>query len=148
MGFNATHGLFGMITGTLTLDPANPAAASVSVEIPIASVQTSVPALIENIMKPMLMDAAKYPTATFKSTKVEVSGTTAKITGQLTLHGVTRQVLLDARLVGAGANPNSKKDTVGFEATTSINRFDYGITGVPIVADKVDLDISIAFERN
>jgi polyisoprenoid-binding protein YceI len=77
-----------------------------------------------------------------------VSGKTAKIFGNLTLRGITKPVVLDARFMGAGINPNSKKPTIGFEASASIKRSDYGIVYVlPIVADRVDLQIHAAFER-
>lgn len=148
-GFNTTFGLFGMVAGTLKLDPAKPSEASVAIEIPINAVQTSVPALVERMLKSEILDAAQFPTATFKSTSVTVQGTTARITGDFTLHGVTKTVTLDAKFIGAGINPINKKETVGFEASTSINRSDYGINYLlPAVANRVDLDITIAWERS
>lgn len=76
------------------------------------------------------------------------TGTHAWITGDLTLRGVTKPVVLDAHFVGAGAKPLSKKATIGFEATTSVNRSDFGIAyGLPAVGDHVELRITAAFER-
>jgi polyisoprenoid-binding protein YceI len=93
-------------------------------------------------------DAANHANATFVSTKVTPSGTSAKIEGNLTLRGVTKPVVLDAKFYGAGANPMSKVATVGFEATTSIKRSDFGVAyGIPMVSDQVDLKITAAFER-
>lgn len=149
LGFSLYDGLFGGATGTLVLDPARPAAAVVAVEVPVAGLVTTVPALDTHLKSPDFFDAAKFPTVTFRSTGVTISGTSAKIAGSLTLHGVTRPVVLDARFVGAGTNPRSKKDTIGFVATTAIKRSDYGMAfGVPAIGDDVDLTINAAFERD
>ncbi|MDX3884007.1 MAG: YceI family protein [Sphingomonas sp.] len=148
LGFNDYFGLFGNATGTLKLDPANPAAASVAIEIPIAKVATNSDGLTKHLLGPDFFDAAKFPTATFKSTSITVDGNDAKITGDLTIKGVTKQVVLDAEFEGAGVGPMNKKDTVGFEAETKIRRSDFGISyGIPMVPDQVELKISVAFER-
>ncbi|WP_414901359.1 YceI family protein [Sphingomonas flavalba] len=148
LGFNAFHGLIGGATGTLTIDPARLADAAVSITIPVKRVVTTSTALDKHLLSPDFFDAATFPTATFRSTGVMVDGTRAKITGVLTLRGVTRPVTLDARFVGAGANPMSKAQTVGFEATTTIRRSDFGIRfGVPAVSDEVPLAITVAFEK-
>ena len=94
------------------------------------------------------MTPAKFPTAHFESTSVRVSGTTATIVGNLTIKGVTRPVTLAAQFVGAGKAPMGGKDAVGFEATTTIKRSDFGVNyGVPLVTDEVPLTISAAFEK-
>jgi polyisoprenoid-binding protein YceI len=86
--------------------------------------------------------------AKFVSTRVVASGTSAKITGDLTLNGVTKPVVLDATFSGAGNNPFNKKATVGFHATSVIKRSAFGISyAVPIISDDVTLDISVAFEK-
>ena len=148
LGFTTYDGIFGGATGTLTLDPARPAATAVDVTVPVSGLVTTVPALDTHLKSPDFFDAARYPTVTFHSTAVTVRGDTATITGDLTLHGVTRPVTLAARFVGAGINPLSKKATVGFSATTTLNRSDYGIkTLLPILGDTVTLRINAAFER-
>lgn len=148
LGFNAYHGLFGDPTGTLTLDPARPAAAALSIDIPINRLASTSDKLNEHLLSADFFDMAKYPTARFVSTKVQVKGTTARITGNLTLHGVTKPVVLDARFIGAGDNPMTKVPTIGFEATTAIKRSDFGISyGVPVVSDRVELRITAAFEK-
>ncbi|CAN5378309.1 YceI family protein [soil metagenome] len=144
LGFTFYTGQFTQPTGTLTLDPANPANDRVEVSFPIAKVATSAPALNEELQKPALFDAAQFPEGKFVSTKVVVKGATATITGNLTLKGVTKSVVLAARFVGAGAMRG--KDSVGFTATTSIQRSDFGISYiVPMVSDKVDLTINAGF---
>jgi len=149
LGFNDYFGLFGNATGTLTLDPANPSAASVQIEIPINKVATSSDGLTKHLLGADFFDAAKFPTATFKSTSVAVDGDDARITGDLTIKGVTKQVVLDAEFAGAGNGPMNKKPTVGFHATTKVKRSDFGVSyGIPMVPDEVELKISVAFEKS
>ncbi|MAF60620.1 MULTISPECIES: YceI family protein [Pseudomonadota] len=153
-GFNDYFGIFGDVAGTLTIDPANPNAAKVDVTIPVAKVTTASAGLTSHLLragkdggKPDFFGPAPAD-ARFVSTKVVASGMTAKITGNLTLNGVTKEVVLDAEFTGAGANPFNKKETIGFEAETTIKRSDFGIMyGLPVVSDEVELDISVAFEK-
>ena len=75
-------------------------------------------------------------------------GTSASITGNLTLNGVTNPVTIDARFTGAGTNPMNKAETIGFEGTTTIQRSDFGVDyAVPMVSDEVMLKITVAFEK-
>lgn len=148
LGFNLYNGLFAGTTGTMTLDPADPTKAAVAIQIPLDKVVTTSDALTAHLKRADFFDTARFPVATFKSTSVTVRGTAATIAGNLTLHGVTRPVSLDAKFVGAGNNPMSKSATVGFEATTSIKRSDFGMTfGLPGIGDQVDLRVTVAFER-
>jgi polyisoprenoid-binding protein YceI len=148
LGFNDYFGLFGNATGKLTLDPAKPTAAQVEISIPVNSIATSSSELTAHLLKPEFFDATKFSTATFKSTSVVVEGATAKISGNLTLKGVTKPVALHAEFSGAGAGPMNKKDTIGFHAETKIKRSDFGISyGIPFVPDEVPLTISVAFEK-
>ena len=147
-GFNDYFGLFGDVTGTLDIDPANLGAATVDVTIPTASVATSSAGLTTHLQTPDFFDAAKFGTARFVSKNVVVDGQRAMITGDLTMLGVTKPVELETRFEGAGANPMSKKATIGFHASTTIKRSDWGMTKyVPMVSDEVKLRISIAFEK-
>ena len=92
-------------------------------------------------------EVEKFPTAKFVSTSVVANGNEAKITGDLTLHGVTKPVVLDAKLMGAGANPMNKAQTVGFTATSTLKRSDFGLGyAAPVVSDEVELKITAAFE--
>ncbi|MDX3899454.1 MAG: YceI family protein [Sphingobium sp.] len=149
MGFTNNMGVIAMPTGTLTLDPKAPAAAKLSVEIPIANLRTGVPALDAHLMKPDFFDSAKFPTATFVSTGVKPEGATgAEISGNLTIKGVTKPVTLDAQFYGAGANPMNKKENVGFIATGTIKRSDFGMgMAVPVVGDAIELKIIAGFVK-
>lgn len=149
MGFSKFDGQFGGITGTMQLDPANPSAAKLSVTIPGSGLTTTVAELNTHLNGTDFFDFAKFPNATFVSTKVEATGTTARITGDLTLHGVTRPITLDARFVGAGQGMMPPKAlNIGFEATARLKRSDFGLGyGVPIVSDEVELRINAAFEK-
>lgn len=148
MGFSSYTGQFIQPTGTLVLDPKNHANDKVEIVFAIDKVSTTVPALDAHLKRADYFDAAKYPEGRFVSTRVVVRGTTATIAGNLTLRGVTKPVVLAAKFVGAGTSPMGvHKTNVGFSATTSINRSDFGINaGIPMISDKVDLVINAAFE--
>ncbi|GJD98369.1 Protein YceI [Methylobacterium isbiliense] len=148
-GFSHYSGGFSGVSGTLDLDPKNPAAAKLSIRIPVGSVSTTSAKLTGELKGEQWLDEAKYPEMTFVSTKVEpVGADKAKVTGDLTLHGVTKPVTLDVTLVGAGVNPLNKKVTVGFEATGVLKRSAYGVkTYVPLIGDDLQLTIDGAFER-
>jgi polyisoprenoid-binding protein YceI len=147
-GFNVYNGLIGGATGTLTIDPNEPEKAVVQIEIPLSGIVTTSDELTAHLKRDDFFDAEKFPTATFKSTKVEVDGDDAQITGDLTMHGVTRSVTIDAGITGSGDNPMNKAKTIGFEGGTMIKRSDFGISAyIPNVADEVYLDITAAFEK-
>lgn len=153
-GFNDYFGIFGSVTGTLTIDPANLQAAKVDVTIPISKVVTASEGLTKHLLKPAEAGkpadffGAAPANARFVSKRVIVDGENADIIGDLTINGITREVTLDAEFTGAGPNPMSKKETIGFEGETTIRRSDFGINfAVPAVSDEVTLDISVAFEK-
>ncbi|MHB2211134.1 YceI family protein [Methylobacterium sp. CM6257] len=149
MGFSNYAGGFSDVSGTLELQPKNPASSKLSVKIPVASVATTSAKLTDELKSDQWLDAAKFPDMTFVSTKVAPEGKDrAKVTGDLTLHGVTKPVTLDVTLVGAGVNPLSKRVTVGFEATGTLKRSEFGVkTYVPLIGDDLYLTIAGAFER-
>jgi polyisoprenoid-binding protein YceI len=145
-GFTPFSGFFSGASGSLTLDPAKPGAASVSIEVPTNTALVTVPKLTEELRSPMFFDPDKYPTMKFVSDKVVVRGTHATISGQLTLHGQTHPLTLEASFFGAGAAFG--KRTIGFTATGTLKRSDYGVTAVlPMVSDDVQIDIAAAFEK-
>lgn len=149
LGFTDWWGDFTGISGSLALDPVRLAASRVDIAIPVASVSTTNATLDGELRSADWFDAARFPTIRFVSTRIVRTGPAkATIYGSLTLHGVTRPVALDARFVGAGANPLSKAYTVGFNATTTIRRSDYGVKmDVPLVGDETAIRISAAFEK-
>ncbi len=149
LGFSKNMGLIAApSSGSLTLDPKAPSKASVTVTFPVVNIRTAVPALDAHLMKPDFFEAEKFPTATFTSTSIKVDGDKAAITGNLNIHGVTREVTLDAHFVGAGYFAMSKKENVGFGAKTVINRSDFGLGGgIPLVSDRIELKIAAAFEK-
>ncbi|GAN97662.1 hypothetical protein Geu3261_0222_032 [Komagataeibacter europaeus NBRC 3261] len=149
LGFTPYSGMFSGVSGTLQLDPAHPAASRLDVSVPVGSIHTPSDRLTGELKDPDWFDAARYPNATFTSTSVVPGGAdNATITGNLTLHGVTRPVVLHARYIGAGVNPLDKVYTVGFSATAGIRRGDFGIRAyLPMVGDDVTLTIAGAFEK-
>jgi polyisoprenoid-binding protein YceI len=149
LGFTTYYGNFTGVSGTLTLDPARPAASRVAISIPTASITTTNAVLDHELKSGDWLGAAAYPTMTFKATAVTPTGkATANIAGELTLHGVTRPVTLQARLNDAGINPIDHAYTVGFDATARIRRSDFGVTKyLPLIGDTVSIIISAAFEH-
>ena len=149
MGFTTWYGDFTGASGTLTLDPAKLADTSFTITIPANSVSTTNAKLDGELNGPEWFDTAKYPTITFKSEKVERTGTdTAKVTGELTFHGVTRPETLDVTFNAGGVNPLTKQYTIGFNATGTLKRSDFNqSTYVPLIGDEVSLIISAAFVK-
>jgi polyisoprenoid-binding protein YceI len=148
MGFTTWFGDFTGASGTLTLQPAHPAASTLSVSVPVASVSTTNAKLDSELKEADWLDAAKYPTATFTAQKITASAGTAKVAGTLTLHGVTKPVVFSVKFNGAGVNPLDKAYTVGFEVRGHIKRSDFGVKKyIPLIGDDVDLIISAAFEQ-
>ena len=156
MGFSPYTGIFGDVTGTLTIDPKILNATKVDVTIPVSKVTTASSGLTAHLTragkdggKPDFFGAAA-PDARFVSTSVVATGQTAKVTGNLTLNGVTKPVVLTASFYGAGKAPAMMggKENVGFHATGTIKRSDFGLGfGVPVVSDAVKLDIAAAFQK-
>lgn len=149
MGFTTYYGRFANASGTLDLSTKTPGASQLQVEVPTATVSTTSDKLDGELKGAQWFDAQKFPSITFKSAKVTRTGQdTAQVTGDLTLHGVTKPVTLAVRFNGAGVNPLDKKYTVGFRATGIIRRGEFGMTTyVPLIGDEVELTLSGAFER-
>ncbi|MCL8220135.1 YceI family protein [Acinetobacter baumannii] len=143
-GFSTPSANFSDIQGVIKVDNAKPANSSVNVTIPLSSVNTNVPALDKEFQEEAWFNAAKYPNITFKSTKVETKDKKQfKITGDLTVKGITKPVVLDAVLNKQGEHPMAKVPAIGFNATTSFNRSDFGLGNyVPNVGDKITVNIT------
>jgi len=136
---------FTRVEGTLEFDPANPAKASVTVTIPLAHLSSGIPELDEDLRSPAFFDLARYPNATFKSTRVETTGMAnqLKVTGNLTVRDITRPVTLEVTINKVGENPRLKLPAVGFEAMAKLKRSDFGLGKfVPQVSDEVTLHIT------
>jgi polyisoprenoid-binding protein YceI len=147
-GFSNPTARFDKIEGSVLLDKADLTRSSVSVTLPLEGLDTGVAKLDEELKGQDFFDTAKYPTITFTSTKVEKSGENGlKITGDLTVHGVTKSVTLDAKVnkIGIFEIPGViKAQAAGFDATTVIKRSDFGVTKyVPAVSDDIPVHITL-----
>jgi polyisoprenoid-binding protein YceI len=149
MGFSNITGRFDEVKGDFLFDAADPTKSSVSITIPVASISTGVDKLDEHLLKADFFDATQFPTATFKSTGVTAAGEgKLAVAGDLTIHGVTRPVVLDVTINGVGEHPMRKLPAAGFDATAKINRSDFGVGAyVPAVGDEVTLSITVEATR-
>jgi len=145
LGYSTGYGMFAGFGGRIALDAENPAASSVTVSFPVRSMLTGWEARFEHFMSPDFFGAAADEMVGFSSTAIEVTGEkTARITGDLTLNGVTKAVVLDAVLNQAAPHPMEGKPWAGFSATTTLLRSDYGLgMFAPFVSDEVAVQISI-----
>ena len=143
-GFSNPVADLGLGEGKLVFDEQHPAQSSVEVTLPLANLDTHVPALDQHLKQADFFDADKYPTATFKSTKVQpLGGNKFKVTGDLTVHGVTKAVVLDATLNKVGPHPMTKAQAIGFDATATLKRKDFGVGAyVPNVSDEITIHIT------
>ncbi|MES2983983.1 MAG: YceI family protein [Pseudomonadota bacterium] len=143
MGFSRYYGRFNKVDGTLKFDAANPEKSTLAITIDAASVDTNNAKLEEELKGAQWFDAAKFPTITFTSTSVKkLTDTTGQVSGNLTLHGVTKPVTLSVTFNGAGKNPIMGAEQLGFSATAAIKRSDFGVSQyVPMVGDDVTLTI-------
>ena len=143
-GFSNPTADFGLGQGTLVFDEQHPAHSSVDVTLPLSRLDTHVSALDKHLKEADFFDAGKYPTVTFKSTTVQPLGAHKfKVSGELTVHGVTRPVVLDATLNKVGINPMTKAQSIGFDATATLKRSEFGIGAyVPMVSDLITIRIT------
>lgn len=152
MGLSKVRGAFGNVQGTVSYDAANPAAAKVEATIDVSTVNTNDPKRDGHLKSADFFEVEKFPSIKFVSTKVEKAGNGLKATGDLTMKGVTKQVVLNIE------GPTDEiKDMRGMKrraaaATTRINRKDFGITfnrvldtGGLMISDEVDITLDIQF---
>ena len=141
-GFSSPTGKWMSVDGELTLDEDTPASSSVSLTVDVTKVNSGVEALDEHLNKEDFFYTDVYPEASFESTSVELTGeTTALVTGDLTLRGVTKPVTLDVTFNKIGENMMGVK-TAGFSATTTLLRSDFDMaTYAPGLSDEVTLEI-------
>jgi len=152
--FSTVPGKFADFTGTITYDEANPENSSVEVRIKTASVDTGLKMRDDDLRSPNFFDAAKYPEITFKSKSVKSTGNnTADVTGDLTMHGVTKEVVLKVELIGKGAGMKAGSVVSGWNADTALKRTDYGLTwnkvieGTQVVGDDVKIDLNVEADK-
>lgn len=138
-----------MVNGTLTIDPTQLDKSKVNAIIQIADLTTGIKEFNEHLMGNLFFDAKRYPTATFVSNKVVVTGKdTAKVSGTLTLRGIAKPVTLDVKLNKKGVSPITNKETLGFSAHTTIKRSDFGMNALlPGVGDDVKIAIEAEASR-
>ena len=132
-------------TGTLDFDPAAPTMSSLQVTLPVAALMTGVPDLDEHLKSGDFFDVARFPQATFRSTRVEkgMAADRLRVTGDLTIRDITRPVTLDVQLLKVGTNPRTNVGTVGFNATAVLKRSDFKLDAfVPQVSDDVMVQIT------
>ena len=130
MGISTIRGTFTKLSGTVQYDPSDPAKSSIDVTIDPASVDSRVEMRDNDLRSDHYLDVQKYPTLTFKSKRVESAGTgKLKATGDLTIHGVTKEVVLNIDGPSQPMKDPRGKMHMGASATTTINRTEFGITG-------------------
>lgn len=142
-GFTSVIGVFAKSEGTIWLDEAAPEKSRVEATVTVDSLLTANPTRDEHLKGERWLNAAKNPTMTFKSTKVEKTGdATAKVTGDMTIMGVTQPVVLDVKLNKIGTAPNNQKKQAGFTITGQISRKAFGSAGAAgMIGDAVNIRI-------
>ncbi|HEX6964063.1 MAG TPA: YceI family protein [Lacipirellula sp.] len=146
LGYSFTYGRFNKVSGAFTLDPAGPEASTFQLAIDASSIDTNDAKRDEHLRGPDFFDAGQFPAITFKSTKVEGkrtdAGMTLLVTGDLTMHGVTKPVTLELQKLGEGPGPGGGFRT-GFNCQAKLKRSDFGMTNmIPSVGDEVAITIS------
>lgn len=145
LGYSTSWGMFSGFEGDIQFDQDNPANSSVTVSFPVRSMFTGWEGRFEHFMSADFFDAAEDEMVTFTSTAIEVTGdSTANITGDLTLNGITKPVTLAATLNQTGDHPMEGKPWAGFDATATLLRSDFEVGAfAPFVSDEVEVQISI-----
>ncbi len=145
LGFSNPDGKFAKSDGYIILDEKNPSISSVNVTIDTSSIITGIEAFDKHLKGSDFFNIEKYKTATFVSTKVDVYNQEyAKVYGDFTMLGVTKPVVLYAKLNKIGKHPFTKKKSVGFSATTVIKRSEFGMNyGIGMVSDDIQIAIEV-----
>lgn len=146
MSVSNVHGRIGGVQGNIIFNETDATKSTVSVTIDVNTLDTGVAPRDNDVKGAGMFDVAKFPTATFASTSVVKSGNNLKVSGNLTLHGVTRPVVLDVEGPSAPAPGMDHKPHSGYSATTTINRKDFGVGpnyGDAVVSDQIKLSIDL-----
>ena len=149
LGISTVRGAFTKVSGSVQYDPADPTKTTIDTTIDASSVDTRVEMRDNDLRSPNFFDVAKYPSLTFKSKRTEAAGSgKLKVTGDLTIHGVTKEVVLNVDGPSAAVKDPSGKVRIGAAASTSINRKDFGVNGAgPMVGDDVPITIDLELTR-
>ncbi len=144
MGISTVRGAFTKVSGSVQYDAADPSKTVINVSIDAASIDTRVTMRDNDLRSPAYFDVAKFPSLTFKSKRVEAAGGKLRVVGDLTMHGVTREVTLDVEGPSQPMKDPRGNLHMGASATTQINRKDYGVNGGGMmVADEIGITIDI-----
>ena len=148
-GFTRKHGSFHNLDATLQYDAQHPEQSHVSVTVQVDSIDTGFTLRDQELKGEKFFDAAKYPVMRFESIRVTPGPNhTLVVEGDLTLHGVTRPLTLHATLNKSAPNPFDRKATLGFSATGSLKRSDFGVSSfVPMIGDEVRIEIEAEFNQ-
>lgn len=148
MGFSTYVGQFTGVDATLKLDVANPSASRLVANVKTDSVGSFNQALDDHLKTADFLDTANHPTARFQATRIRMTDEdSAEITGNLTLRGITRPIVMTADFNQAGVNPVDQQYTVGFDGEATIKRSDFGISyGLPLLGDEVKLHMEAEFK--
>jgi polyisoprenoid-binding protein YceI len=145
LGVSTVRGAFTKVSGTVQYDPANLAKSSIQTTIDATSVDTRVDMRDNDLRSPNYLDVKKYPTITFQSKKIEAAGAgKLKVTGDLTIHGVIKEVVLDVDGPSAPMKDPWGNQRMGASASTKINRMDFGVSGAPgMIGDDISITLDI-----
>jgi len=146
LGVSTVRGAFTKVSGSAMHDPADPSKDSLEATIDASSVNTRVEMRDNDLRSPHFFDVQKYPTITFHSKSAKSAGSgKLQITGDLTMHGVTKEVVLDVDGPSAAIkDPMGKGQRIGASATTKVTRQDFGITADPgVVGDEITITIDV-----
>ncbi len=145
MGVSTVRGAFTKVTGTAQFDPADPSKASLDATIDASSVDTRVQMRDNDLRSPNFLDVQKYPTITFKSKQVKSAAAgKLQIVGDLSIHGVTKEVVLDVDGPSSEIKDPMGNRRIGASATTKISRKDFGVSGLlGVVGDEINITIDV-----
>ncbi len=145
MGISTVRGAFTKVSGSVDYDPSNPAKTSIDATIETASVDTRVEMRDNDLRSPNYFDATKFPTITFKSKSAQAAGEgKLKVVGDLTIHGVTKEVTLDVDGPSKPVTDPRGNTHVGASASTTVKRTDFGVgSSNPMVGEDISITIDV-----
>ena len=144
LGISTVRGAFTKVSGSASYDPADPGKTTLDASIDASSVDTRVEMRDNDLRSPNFLEVQKYPTITFHSKQVKASAGKLQITGDLTIHGVTKEVVLDVDGPSSAIKDPWGNQRIGASATTKINRMDFGVKGAPgLVGDEISITIDV-----